>query len=278
MGVGVGVVVADAGVAFVPVGDFPGFETTLRELRLGRDVGDAPGATEILSSTCHGYLLPVSTPTGVVQVKLGGCFHCELAPASDELRAKVDTRRIDGYARALRETPAKFLNAAQVDRVALCWRIWMENATDGGVAPAGLPIGGTVDPGRREIMLSLEAMDGLTGAEIVHHELYHVLDVVSDPRRAANDPEWSKLNPEGFTYLRRDGDAPIPGFLNVHAMANLREDHATVYQFVMARSARLCAEDPIVLAKARLIRDRVAASLGDAGYMIERAPCLAPPP
>ncbi|MCC6994834.1 MAG: hypothetical protein IT370_09520, partial [Deltaproteobacteria bacterium] len=258
------------------VGDFPAFEATLRELQLGRDLGDAPGATELLSSTCSGYLLPVTTPTGVVQVRLGGCFHCQLQPESEAVRAAVDTARVAGFAQALRETPARFMATAKVDRVALCWRLWMEPLGDGGVAADALPIGGTVDPGRHEIMLSLEAMEGLTGQDIVHHELYHVLDVVSDPRRAMLDPAWSLLNPRGFEYLHRDGDAPIPGFLNVHAMANLREDHATVYQFAMARPAELCAADPLIRAKARLIRDRVAVSLGDADYLVRRAPCLAP--
>lgn len=57
--------------------------------------------------------------------------------------------------------------------------------------------------------------------------------------------------------------------------ALLREDHATVYQFAMARPAELWAADASVLAKARLIRDRIAVSLGDADHLVQRAPCLA---
>jgi hypothetical protein len=213
-----------------------------------------------------------------VKVKFGGCMRCELAPESPQVLAELDEQRLEGYARALRETPPAFLHKAGVTRVALCWRLVLEPRGDAGAGVyAGELIGGTVDSPRGEILLSLEPLEGLTGDEIVHHELFHVIDVLSDPQLMVRDPVWEKLNPRGFAYLHHDADEASPGFLSAHAMANIREDHATVYQFAMARPDELCAAGASAVGKARLIRDRIAALLGDAHYLEQRAPCLAAP-
>ncbi len=81
------------------------------------------------------------------------------------------------------------------------------------------------------------------------------------------DPDWIALEAGPYGH----SDDTRPSFLDPHAHDDLRADSATTYPFMMARPDELSTE---VLGKAHLVRDRVAAAIGDASYLEERAPRL----
>ncbi len=273
---GLGLLVACAGNDQAPVkreppGDAPlagtaplldpeaAFDRALAEVGLTRATGDG---VEIRTSTCDGTTVTTKYEGSEVQVKFGGCFRCELGGARDPVRMAE-------FAAALRDEPAAFYRTAGVTQAAVCTRLVTEVASE---LTEGLLIGGTVDAARGLILISLEPME-LTGQDIVHHELFHVFDFVTDFAAYKDDPAWRALNTEPYGH---SGET-LPGFLNPHARDNLREDHATTYQYMMARPDELCAGDAIVIAKARMVRDRIRKALGDASYLEARAPCLTAP-
>ncbi len=240
----------------IDAGPFDAFDAALAAVGLTRATGDGK---VIHSASCDGATVTAQYQGGTVEVKFGGCFRCELDGA-------LDPRLIAEFAAALADEPPAFYAHSGVTTAAICTHLTNEvpmELTDGRL------IGGNVDAAAGMILLSVEPME-LSGADIVHHELWHAFDLVTDFALFKDDPAWVALNTEPY----EDSDEVRPGFLNQHAGRNLREDHATVYQYLMARPDELCAADAIVLAKAKMIRDRVALVLGDARYLEQRAPCL----
>lgn len=214
---------------------------------------------ELRTSNCDGAVVDVVDHGEPLQVRFGGCFRCAVD-------GDVDPELLAQFTAAIADEPAGFYRLAGVSRVALCTRLVDEVPTD---LTEGALLGGTVDSVSGTILLSAEPI-GLTGQDIFHHELWHAFDLETDFGLFREDPAWAALNPEPYART----DETRPGFLNPHAHANVREDHATTYQFLMARPDELCAGDAIVIAKARMLRDRVAATLGDARYLDDRAPCV----
>lgn len=251
--------------ASCPLHGLAELDAALRDAGIAREQGSA-GTPTLKSAAC-------TTPDYVITGSYGqrvtihdhGCHICMLAPDGD------GSPLLDGFARALRESPRELLAAAGLQRIDLCRTIAQEN----DATTSDLAIGGTIDPQRGGLMLSIENLS-LTGEEIFHHELFHLLDrSVPMLRYAPDDPEWEAINPKGFSYGR--GQATHPGFLDAQATKNVREDHAATYQYMMGHSAELCeraAHDPIILAKARLIRDRIRTVLGTSDYLDRRLPCL----
>jgi hypothetical protein len=202
-----------------------------------------------------------------------GCVRCELAGASDELHQAT----LDAFTRAFDRYPASFLVASRIEHVALCKHIEYEDiAREFGTA-------GTVDYTTRRLFLSVEAFIGreydetrlITAEDIVHHELFHLIEFVH-MRRDMDDPEWRLHNPIGFAY--RDatpGETRPVGFVNAYATTNEIEDRASTYQYLMARPAELCdlaRTDPGVHAKTKLIWTRVGAIDGN-DFLRKRALC-----
>lgn len=243
-------------VPVLDAGPYAAFDDALAKLGLTRATGDG---VSFRTKTCDGTTVATPYEGAEVQVKFGGCFRCELDGALDPVRMAE-------FAAALADVPLEFLRAAHVTQAAVCTRLVNEL---GGTYTDGLLIGGTVDAATGMFLISLEPME-LTGQDIVHHELFHVFDFYTDFALYKDDPAWHALNVEPYGH----SDEVLPGYLNAHARDNLREDHATTYQYLMARPDELCAGDAIVIAKAKMIRDRVAKVLGDASYLDARAPCV----
>ncbi|MCC6524550.1 MAG: hypothetical protein IT373_17980 [Polyangiaceae bacterium] len=236
----------------------------------GAEVASADGDPVRHTSPCTDGAERVEIDGQQVTLRHGGCFRCKLAgviPAGLEAR-------VHAFAQAFVDTPASLLRAAHLARVALCAELEYERGPDGDDL-----VGGTVDHLRRELLLSVDEVFPLPGADVLHHELFHLFETATSPRTTFRDPEWTAHNPPDFRYGRHEDGTVVAGFLNTHAMRNLREDHATVYQFIMARPTELCASDARLLGKARLLGARIRAVIGaaDAAYLVRRAPCLAEP-
>ena len=185
---------------------------------------------------------------GFVVIRDKGCFTCTLAPETDAAHI------IGQYAHGLRDEPDAFLVAAGFRALTLCSHI--EQHSD-----AEILVGGTIDSQAGGLFVLVNDID-LTGEEIVAHELFHLFD----------------RHPTMLKYAPRDEEWPAEGgYVNGYARTSVREDHATVYQYMMARPKELCDEaaaDPVILAKARIIRGRIASVIGDVSYLDQRLPCL----
>ena len=240
----------------------------LGAVSLAHETGD--GGASLYTTPCtSNERIVVMVGDQKVSVRPGGCLRCALWRGES---AGVDTSLLPAFARAIRDYPPSFFRVAHVQRVALCSHIVSES----GPTDEGLAIGGTVDHARGTLFLSLEKL-GLLGDEILHHEVFHVFEMWTNPLLAHADPEWAALNPPGWRYGRDNRQGQLPAaFLAAHAMDNLREDQATVYQFAMARPQELCA-NAVAVKKARLLRARFVEALGkdDAAFLDRRAPCLA---
>ena len=117
-----------------------------------------------------------------------------------------------------------------------------------------------------------------TVEDIVHHELFHLLDFQAFNTRAEEDPEWRRLNPEGFAYRDPSEGSDRPyGFTMSYGTTNEMEDRATVFAYLMARPGELCAfgeTDAVVRDKTRMIWARLAAVEGGDAMLRGRATCV----
>lgn len=204
-----------------------------------------------------------------------GCTHCELAGEHERL----DGAALEAITRAFDMYPTDALVTAKLDHVAVCRTITHDDGI-GPIHPAG-----TVDLQDRGLLISVAhfldrtyAVHGeLTAEEIAHHELFHLVEHVHMRELMSDDPEWEALRPAGFAYgVQPAGTTPPPGFINAYAMTNAVEDRASVFQYLMARPAEMCARaagDRVLRAKAGIVWTRVARLLGDR-FLRARAACL----
>ncbi len=195
------------------------------------------------------------------------CFTCEIVRRLDT--SDVDPDMIDAVAIAFAHYPTNVLKAAKLEHVSLCRRIRYDH--NDAVNPSGLAMADD-----RRLMISIEqfsnkaheAYGNYSIEQVVHHELFHMLDHATNGEKVNADREWHALLPAGFAY--RD-PAPLggirpSGFVNNYATTNELEDRATVYEYMMGQPEELCAlaaADPRVAAKARLVRARVARLMGE---------------
>ncbi len=207
------------------------------------------------------------------------CLRCDVASRSDT--ANVDPEMIDGIAIAFARYPDRMIAATKLRHVALCRKIRYENE-DPDSGPAGVAI--TSD---HRLLVSIEhfigkphdAYDYFTIEQVVHHELFHLLEFdLLGERMMTDDAEWHALNPPGFQY--RDpatADARPAGFVNIYATTNEAEDRASVFEYVMGQPTKLCTlaqTDRLVMAKTTTVWNRVVKLMGS--KLLERdAPCLA---
>lgn len=202
------------------------------------------------------------------------CYRCVLAVLDDGPQDPYGPHPLDGALRTLADAlaryPDSFVHAANIRSLALCGSL--ADATGVEVRP----FAGLADQERRRMLIQIGPDDGAQVGRTLHHELFHLFDFGTSTY--VDDPAWERLNPEGFTY-QASATTPVTGFFDEYAQTDLREDKATVFQAIMTNGDELCArgvDDPILLAKARLLRDRIARALpaGDAAFLRRSARCL----
>ncbi|KXZ27987.1 hypothetical protein AYB33_05130 [Leptospira santarosai] len=113
-------------------------------------------------------------------------------------------------------------------------------------------------------------------SKIIHHELTHSMD---DTMGYWWDPKWKSLNDPSFQYGSYDYSSfnpralgaipsmltpfwnPIDGFVSEYATSNFAEDRADVGAAIQGRQFsylnEICATDPIVAAKVRLMIEQM---------------------
>jgi hypothetical protein len=198
------------------------------------------------------------------------CVRCTLLDERDGLTDSALEELVAAFARY----PIELLDAAKIERVALCRQL---DTFDGDDEPAGL-----ADTEGRVLFVNVRSLlepdhgghsiDYI--AETAHHEVFHLLDFPAGPRRV--DLEWDQLNANGFVYGagRRNDGRPF-GFVNAYATTNGGEDRASTFQFLMARGQELCdlaKLDPTLLAKARVVWKRIA-SVSDLAFLRTGVSC-----
>ena len=196
------------------------------------------------------------------------CVRCTLLDERDGLPDSALEELVTAFARY----PIPLLDAARIERVALC-----RHLDNDGEEPAGL-----ADTEARMLFVNVHSLlapervgysiDYI--AETAHHEVYHLLDFPAGQRRT--DIEWDQLNANGFAYgAGRKGDGRPFGFVNAYATTNGGEDRASTFQFLMARGQELCdlaKLDPTLLAKARVVWKRIA-TVSDLAFLRTGVSC-----
>lgn len=200
------------------------------------------------------------------------CAHCELAAATDA----IDLPTLDAIRAAIDRYPTRVLEASKIEHVALCRTLYEE--------PHSV-LAGTVDLANHRMLVSLESFVGkpydparsTTVDDIVHHELYHLLEWEVMHDIMIDDVAWRAQNPVGFAYHKpAAGETRSFGFVNTYAATNDYEDRASVFELLMGRPDQLCAiakDDPIVRAKTSLLWERLAIVVGD-DFLRRRASCV----
>jgi hypothetical protein len=196
------------------------------------------------------------------------CMRCDVASRADT--SGVDPDMIDAVALAFARYPTSVLTAAHLQHVALCRRIRYDHDHGEGVNPAGVAI---FEDARLVVSIEFfsdqvhEGYSDFTIEQVVHHELFHMLDRASHGEQVYADHEWHALNAPSFVY--RDpspsGVPRPPGFVDSYATTSELEDRASVFEYLMGQPAKLCEiarADPIVAAKTRMVWSRAARIMG----------------
>jgi hypothetical protein len=218
-------------------------------------------------------------PPGAASVHAAGkCYQCTLAvfdPDPGEplhpLEASLRT-----LATTLLAYPHSFLRVARIEKIALCRKLVDEVSGETSDHVAGLAEG----TGRR-LMVNLDQRDLARPDATLHHEIFHLFDQATAPRGDhQHDSEWEHINPRSFHYGDAASSTIAAGFVNDYAKTNPAEDKASVFEYLMSYPDELCsrgADDPLLLAKARLVLSRIEAAVppGFGEFATRKAPCLA---
>lgn len=114
----------------------------------------------------------------------------------------------------------------------------------------------------------------------IHHEFFHIIDWYDD-RKLYSDPDWEKLNPQGFQYGTGGQNAQCdpfgslltdkyPGFFTSYSRSGVEEDKAEVFSIliVFAQAATQRSQtDAIIAAKIQKMKQlllRFCPDLNDA--------------
>ncbi|HSD89510.1 MAG TPA: hypothetical protein VLB44_18395 [Kofleriaceae bacterium] len=203
----------------------------------------------------------------------GRCVRCDVAGVADT--AGFDPDMLDAISLAFAVYPEKALAGMHLEHVALCSKIRFSDEPD--VGPAGVAM-----LGERRVLVSIEPFHGgldyetFTIEQVVHHELFHMLDDAAQPGAHA-DREWAALNPKGFAY-RDPADKQVrpDGFVDGYATTNDDEDRASTFEYLMGQPDKLCElakHDPILAAKTRVVWKRAAKVVGER-LLRRSAPCV----
>ena len=216
----------------------------------------------LLALHCHDTAAATDRPEALRAQR--ACYRCALAMVSGGPEDPYDSSPFDHALHTIAETlaryPDSFVTAANLDRLAICSDLTDDTHDELQV------IAGLAEQHERRMLLRMAPSDFDEVDEVIHHEMFHLFDfgtVTYNP-----DPAWEFLNPAVVSWQ---------GFVDRYAQTDVNEDKATVFQFLM--SGELCdraANDPLILAKARTIRDRIAGALPaqDAAFFGDRASCL----
>ena len=207
----------------------------------------------------------------------GTCVRCVLAGEHTPMDGAV----IEAATEAFRRYPTTALAAAGIEHVAVCTEIVYTEPEEVD-HPAGV-----ADPASRGLLLSVKHFiaestyrsgGDFTVDDIVHHEVYHLLENAHSRALMAEDAEWEALNPLGFHYSKALYTEPRQaGFVSAYAMTQVAEDKASVYGHLMAHPYELCElakTDEVLRAKLAIVWRRAAAALGTDGFMRAAAPCV----
>ena len=187
------------------------------------------------------------------------CVTCDVA--TRDQTSGLDPDLLDAVSIAFGRYPPGVLGKIKLQHVALCRKIRFSDDPEDG--PAGLAV---VGEGR--VMISVEHfvgdhhLDGFTIEEVVHHEVFHILDGTHD------DKEWKALS---------KGAAGKAGYVDEYAATNDTEDRASTYEYLVGQPAKLCAmmrKDPILTKKVSVVWKRVAPVVG-VKQLKRWAPCAA---
>jgi len=201
-----------------------------------------------------------------------GCVRCVLAGDGDP----IDDAVLEAIKTAFDRYPTALLIASGIENVALCKHIEYENIKQ------GQQTAGTADIYGHRMLLSIEPFfnqayeehGAFTAEDIVHHELYHLLEFHRMRTEFTDDPEWRLYNPIGFEYGGQVTERQV-GFVNPYAATNDVEDRASVYQYLVVHPDEVCElakTDKIVRIKVGLIWSRLAA-FGFEPFLRAHAPC-----
>jgi hypothetical protein len=174
---------------------------------------------------------------------------------------------------ALARLPRSFLRAARVARLAVCYELDI-------VDPEVKEVAGTIERDTGTVFIGLWASPD--PGSTVRHETYHLFDAATSMwGETRDDPEWEKLNAIGFRYTDAAVTTAPPilarGFTSIEGMTNIVEDKAYLFK-AAGDGVAFCAQvasDPILLAKARLMRARIARAIPEAD-VVERSVAVAP--
>ena len=209
-------------------------------------------------------------------VEPGGCARCVLTTGADF--DGVDPAVIEAITIAFARYPTSLLIRTGIEHVTLCEHIVFDDKEHARAA-------GMADLEAHRLLINLHSflersydpLDSFTMEDIVHHELFHLLDWELAPDGFVDDPEWGAVNPTGFRYGPNKATDPVlPGFVNSYAATNAVEDRATVFQYLMARPSELCTmarSDRILAEKTQLVWRRIERSTG-IEFLRERATCV----
>lgn len=218
------------------------------------------------------------------------CYRCTLAvvdpgPGQPLHPLEVPLRTL---AATLLAYPHSFLRVARIERIALCRKLVneatesaTEGATEGATESATDHIAGLAEGTARRLMVNLDHHDMARPDATLHHEIFHLFDHATAPGGDhQHDAAWARINPRGFRYGAAASPAIQAGFVNDYAKTNAAEDKASVFEYLMSYPDELCArgaDDPLLLAKARLVLARIEAAVPSGLFELARrkAPCLA---
>jgi hypothetical protein len=206
------------------------------------------------------------------------CYRCTLAgfePDPDGARHPLEAS-LRTLATTLLAYPHSFLRAARIERIALCRKL-VDDA-DGETAEH---VAGLAESAARRLMVNLDPRDLAHADATLHHEIFHLFDHATAPGGDhQRDAAWERINPRGFRYGDAASSTTDAGFVNDYARTNAAEDKASVFEYLMSYPDELCArgaDDPRLLAKARLVLSRIEAAVppGLGEFARRKAPCLA---
>ncbi len=140
-----------------------------------------------------------------------------------------------------------------------------------GVSWAGIAV-----PARQALLIDVEkARNDAATRETFHHELYHLLDPISDEA-------WDALNVRNFSYRPIDKprtkwveDERREGFASSYARTSSGEDRAELFAKLVEKpkdTAQRMKADDVLRAKADKIREATSAYGLDAAWWKKRAP------
>jgi hypothetical protein len=191
---------------------------------------------------------------------------------------RVDGAVLEATTHAFSLYPTDVLVASKIDHVAICTDLVQSGDLDHPAGIADVESHGLLISVRYFIDRTYESDSSFTVDDIVHHEVFHLIEGAHYLADMTADSEWQLFNPMGFEYSPvARGDTRREGFVNTYAMTSAVEDKASVYEFMMARSGDLCdlaRTDETIKIKSRIIWRRLLKAVGTDAFLRANAPCI----